>query len=87
MIERAVAELQRRKYRSSGRCDGIFGRTDKEIEEIDTAGVEIHPTAGREWSAKGVLDDLDLKLADSENNDAKLAGRGAISILIFSADP
>ena len=55
---------------------GIFGRNENELEEIDTAGVEIHPTAGAEWIAKVDLDDFDLGFADSEKGDEIRDGRG-----------
>jgi hypothetical protein len=45
-----------------------FDRSANDFEEIDTAGVEIHPTAAGERIARVVLDDSGLGFADSDKS-------------------
>ncbi len=45
---------------------GIFGRSENDFEEIDIAGVEIHPTAAGERIAKLVFDGLGLQFGSGE---------------------
>jgi len=45
---------------------GIFGRSENDIEEIEIAGVEIHPTAAGERIAKLVFDGLGLQFGSGE---------------------
>ena len=66
------------------RCLAFLIEARMTLRKIDTAGVEIHPTAARERIAKVVLDDLGLEFADSEKA-VKYPGRGAISMALFSA--
>ncbi len=48
------------------RCVAFLIEAPMTLRKIDTAGVEIHPTAARERIAKVVLDDLGLGFAHSE---------------------
>ena len=66
------------------RCVAFLIEAPMTLRKIDTAGVEIHPTAARERIAKVVLDDLGLGFAHSEKT-VKYPGRGAISMALFNA--
>ena len=45
---------------------GNFGRSENDSEEIDIAGVEIHPTAAGERIAKLVFDRLGWQLSSGK---------------------
>ena len=63
------------------RCLAFLIEAPMTPRKIDTASVEIHPTAARERIAKVVLDDLGRGFAHSEKT-VKYSGRGAISMAL-----